>query len=103
MITAFVKWQLDQDISRAEALERFKNSIPVYKGRPGLVRKYICIEPEESYGYGVYLWENREAAEAFYEMASPMIREETGSDPEIQYFDTPIVVDNSTGETLFYD
>ena len=102
MITALVKWQLTNGISTEEAIERFKQSIPYYKGLDGLVRKYIAIKPEEGYGYGIYLWRDKATAEAFYQQVTPVIKEETGSEPEIEYFDTPIVVDNASDETLIY-
>lgn len=103
MITVIVKWKAADHLSREDILERFKKSIPVYKGRPNLVRKYICFDRQALRGLGVYLWEDEQAARDFYVMASPIIEEETGHAPEIEFFDTPIVVDNLTGETLFYD
>ena len=41
MITAIVHWRADEGISREELLARFQKSIPVYKGREHLLRKYI--------------------------------------------------------------
>lgn len=103
MITAIVNWRVAPGTARKDLLERFKKSIPVYKGRPGLVRKYICFDVENNQGFGIYLWESREQAEAFYEMAKPIIRQETGFEPVVELYDTPIVVDNLTGETLVYE
>ncbi|UCG72813.1 MAG: hypothetical protein JSV45_00020 [Chromatiales bacterium] len=102
MITAIVKWKAADNLSRADILERFRKSIPVYKGHPHLVRKYICFDRQAHQGLGIYLWDDEPAAREFYAMASPIIEEETGYPPEIEFFDTPTVVDNSTGETLEY-
>lgn len=103
MITAIVNWRVAPGVDRPTLLERFKKSIPVYKNLPGLVRKYICFDIERSQGFGIYLWETREQAEAFYKMATPIIKQETGFEPTVNLYDTPIVVDNLTGETLVYD
>jgi len=103
MITAIVKWRAADQLTHADILERFKNSIPVYKGREHLIRKYVCFDRQALRGLGVYLWEDETAAQEFYAMASPIIEEETGHPPEIEFYDTPIVVDNQTGEILFYD
>lgn len=103
MITAIVKWKAADDLSYEEILTRFKKSTAVYKGHPHLLRKYICFDRRALQGMGIYLWDDEQAARAFYEKASPIIEEETGHPPEIEFFDTPIVVDNLTGETLLYD
>ena len=103
MITAIVHWRADEGISREELLTRFRKSIPVYKGREHLLRKYICFDMEAHRGLGVYLWDDRAAADAFYEIARPMIKEETGYDPVVEFFDTPIIVDNVTGATEIFD
>lgn len=103
MITAIVTWHADPGVDRQTLIERLKKSIPVYAGRPGLVRKYICLDPENDRGFGIYLWESRAAAEAFYEMARPIIREETGAEPQAALYETVVIVDNVTGETRVLD
>lgn len=103
MITALVKWRLAPGITAEQAIERFKQSTHYYVGLPGLVRKYIAINREKHFGYGIYLWHDQDTAEAFYTRVTPVIREETGSDPEIEFFDTPIIVDNLSAETLIYE
>jgi predicted RNase H-like nuclease len=98
VITAITRFKLRPGMSRAELIEDIRHSIPAYQGRPGLVRKYICVNQEEGWGCGVYLWETREQAEAFFTVAREMIRQQTGSEPEITLLDTPVIVDNVTGE-----
>ena len=103
MVTAIINWRVAHGIDRKTLIDRFTKSVPVYKGRTGLVRKYICLDLENSRGCGIYLWQTRQQAETFFAMARPMIREETGSDPVMTLYETPIVVDNLTGETLICD
>lgn len=97
MFTAISRFKLRPGLSREALLADIEKSIPVYKGRPGLVRKYICLNVDEGWGCGVYLWETRELAEAFFAFARPIIREQTGADPEITILETPVVVDNLAG------
>ncbi len=100
MITVFSKFQLRPGLTREVAVEEIQETIAWYKGRSGCIRKYICLNWEERYGYGVYLWESRELAEEFYAQAAPEIERQTGAPPEILYFDTPVIVDNSTDEVF---
>ncbi len=97
MITAVVQFPLPAGVTRAEAAALFQGSAPKYRGLPGLVRKYYLFG--DGVGGGVYLWKSREDAERVYDAAwRMMIRERYGADPSIAYFDTPVVVDNTTGE-----
>jgi hypothetical protein len=98
MITAITKFRLPPGLAHAALIEDIKHSIPIYKDRPGLVRKYICIKPEEGWGCGIYLWETREQADAFFVMAREMLRKQTGAEPEITLLETPVIVDNLAGE-----
>ncbi len=98
MITAISKFKLPVGLDRAALIEDIKHSIPMYQGRAGLRRKYICINQQEGWGCGIYLWETRAQAEAFFAVAREMIRKQTGSEPEISLLDTPVIVDNVTGE-----
>jgi hypothetical protein len=55
-------------------------------------------------GGGVYLWQSRADADAFY--TGPWlqgIRERYGMDPEIRYFYTAAVTDNSLESVLLPD
>ncbi|HPF28292.1 MAG TPA: hypothetical protein P5528_09895 [Steroidobacteraceae bacterium] len=100
MITGISRFKLRPGLTKEKAIEEIHETIPVYKGRPGLVRKYICLNFEEGYGMGIYLWENRADAEKFYAFARAKIKEQTGSEPEITLLDTPVIVDNVTGEVM---
>lgn len=97
MITAISRFRLRDGLTPAQIMEDIKESIPAYKGRAGLVRKYICVNHEERWGCGIYLWETRAQAERFFEFARQKIREQTGADPEITLIDTPVIVDNALG------
>jgi|GEM_PF-5049327 len=45
---------------------------------------------------------SRFKAKAFFAIARAQIKEQTGSKPEISFMDTPVVMDNVTGEVGVY-
>jgi len=96
MITAIVRFKLPQGTSLDTARDMFEKSAPNYKGAPGLVRKYYLFGDDRT-GGGVYLWESLEAANRMYSDAwKKMITERYGTAPEITYYETPVIVDNTT-------
>ncbi len=101
MITTIVRFKLPATINSAKAAELFAGSAPKYQSLPGLIRKYYLFDAESRTGGGCYLWESREAAERLYDAAwRKMIIERYGSAPEISFFETPVVVDNTLGKTI---
>jgi hypothetical protein len=101
MITAIVRFKLPANIDAAKAAELFQGSAPKYQGLAGLVRKYYLFDAESRTGGGCYLWESREAAERVYNAEwRKMIADRYGAPPEISFFETPVVVDNSLGKTI---
>ncbi|MFM2042524.1 MAG: hypothetical protein RLY86_1100 [Pseudomonadota bacterium] len=100
MITVFSKYPLRPGLTREQAIAEIQETIHVYKDRPGVIRKYICLDWDRRVGYGVYLWSDRALAEKFYEMARPIIARQVGAEPEITFLDTPIIVDNASGEVI---
>ena len=101
MITAIVRFKLPATIDAAQAAELFQGSAPKYQGLNGLVRKYYLYDAESRIGGGCYLWESREAAERVYTAEwRKMIADRYGSAPEISFFETPVIVDNTTGKIL---
>jgi hypothetical protein len=102
MITAIVRFKLPADIDAVKAAELFQGSAPKYRGLKGLVRKYYLFDAESRSGGGCYLWESREAAERVYTAEwRQMIADRYGTAPEISFFETPVIVDNTLGKTIF--
>ncbi|WP_206732255.1 hypothetical protein [Halarcobacter mediterraneus] len=77
------------------------STAPNYKKLSGLIRKcYVIFDEGHSVG-GIYLWESREDAEAVYtESWKEFVREKYGSEPEITYLETPVIVDNILNEII---
>jgi len=103
MYTAIVRFKLRPGITREQALEEIRHTIPIYRNQPALVRKQISLDLDGGEGCSVYLWRDRAAADAFYDMARPMLRKQTGAEPEIRIMETQVLVDNSTGEVTVAD
>ena len=79
---------------RPLVVRRFRSAVPTYESIAGLVYKYFTIDESGKIG-GIYLWQNREAASAFYDDAwHERIRQTYGEDGELETFDAPIVVAN---------
>lgn len=98
MITAVVKILLSKPISSEEALRAFESTAPIYKGLRGLLRKYYLRSEDGRYVGGVYVWETRADAEAVYTTEwKARVKRLYGAEPEISWFETPLIVDNQAG------
>jgi hypothetical protein len=94
MITAIVRFPLPEGLSSDEVKAAYEHSAPQFRGAAGLIRKYYLLGADQT-GGGVYLWESREAAEAMYSATwRQRIAERFGAPPRIEYFDTPLIIDN---------
>jgi hypothetical protein len=103
MITAIVQYQLPPHIGLDACAAHFRSIAPGFRAVPGLLRKQF-IYAEDGWAGGVYLWQTRAAAEAFY--TGPWldgIRERYGTDPHIKYFETACITDNTIGAVLLPD
>ncbi len=97
MITSITRFPLPPGLDRAAIIEDIKSTIQVYQGCPGLIRKYIGIDLEQGHGAGIYLWEDRASADAYYRIALARMKSQLGAEPEVTFLDTPVVVDNRSG------
>ena len=101
MITAIVQFKVSGDATKEQVFNNMKNVAPKFENMPGLIRKNFLFDGEQGVGGGVYTWETREAAEAVYAEGGPWreaIRNLYGVEPNITWFETPVIVDNAMGE-----
>ena len=93
MITAIVRFKLPDNITLDAATELFKGTAPKFQNLPGLVRKQYLFGNGQ--GGGVYLWRSRGDAEKLYtaEWRAMMVKR-YGAEPEILFFESPVIVDN---------
>lgn len=95
MITEIVFFDLPKNMPRDELVEKYRASVPNWRANSDLVHKSFLHDEHARRGGGVYLWKSLEAAQrAHGEVFRQRIRTVFGSDPEFQYFDSPIVIDN---------
>jgi hypothetical protein len=101
MVTALVQFKLPKPVTRDEAREIFLSTAPKYREVQGLIRKYYLLSEDGGTVGGVYLWRSRNDAEQLYtDDWKRFIAEKYGAAPSVQYFDTPVIVDNLAGEIL---
>jgi len=99
MITAIVQFKLPKPVSRERAQELFLGTAPKYREAPGLVRKYYLLSDDGGTAGGAYLWKTRADADRMYTLEwRQFISRTYGAEPQVQYFETPVVVDNIAGE-----
>jgi len=98
MIVAIVRFPLRPGTSAADAKAMFEASKPKFEGLPGLVRKNYLFSAAGPVGGGVYVWESREAAERVYtDEFRRSIAERYGQEPQIEFFESSVFVDNAAG------
>lgn len=96
MIVAIVRFALPTPITLEEAARTFESSAPKYQNLPGLLRKYYIRAEDGRSAGGVYLWESRAAADAVYNGEwRERVAKLYGSQPQVEFLDCPVVVDNS--------
>ncbi len=95
MITAIVQFKLPKPVTREKAQELFLGTAPKYREVPGLVRKYYLLSQDGTTAGGAYLWLSRQHAESLYTAEwRQFIAKTYGADPKVEYFETPVIVDN---------
>src|SRR5689334_5472857 len=104
MITTITTFRLPEPLTRDEARRIFLATAPKYRDVAGLVRKCYVLSDDGSTAGGVYLWKSRADAEAMYtDSWRAFVREKYGTDPTVTYFESPVVVDNVSGEIVSDD
>ncbi len=101
MITEYVLFALPAGLDRAEVVAGMHEVAPRWRREPELVRKTFIYDPANSRAGAFYLWKSRAAAERAHDAAwRARIRQSYGSEPVIEYFETPLVVDNALGRVI---
>lgn len=86
-------------MSRDKATELYLGTAPKYREVAGLVRKYYLLTEDGGTGGGVYLWKSRADAEKLFTAEwKQFIKERYGAEPVISFYESPVIVDNLTGE-----
>ena len=104
MITEYVLFKLPRGMTREAVVENYRKTVPKWRANADLVRKNYLYDREGGWGGGVYLWKSLEAAKRGHDEAwKQYIRDLYGVEPQIRYFDTPMVQDNLVRETFEFE
>jgi hypothetical protein len=95
MIIAQVRFPRTEPISLEDVTAIFESTAPKYKGRQGLQKKIYTRSEDGLIVGALYFWDSRADAEATYTPEwREMVASKYGTEPEITFFDAPVVVDN---------
>ncbi len=101
MITEYVLFDLPKGISREEVVAGMHEVAPRWQKEPNLIRKTFVFDELTNQAGAFYLWIDRASAEAAHDESwRHAIRSSYGSEPQIRYFETPLVVDNALGRLV---
>ena len=102
MICEIVRFTVRPGTSREEVLADARSVAPRWQGEKELLRKHFIYDGDCGV-MGIYLWNNREAAEAAHDAAwRQRCFDVHGSKPEIEYHETIMIVDNTNGTVTEY-
>ena len=94
MITSITRFPLSPELERDALRKELEAVAPQFKTIPGLIRKYFLLAEDGSTCGGVYVWDSMAEARAFSEgPLRAMIRQKFSVDPQINYYETPVIVD----------
>jgi hypothetical protein len=101
MITEIITFDIPDGMTRDEVIANYRRSAPVWRANSDLIRKNYLYDGEKRRAGGVYLWRSMEAARRARDSAwLERVRHTYGSEPIVQYFETPLVADNAIGQTI---
>ena len=95
MITAVVTAKYPKGLTRETYLKNTTAIAGRFQTIPGLIRKQFLFDEKTGTAGGVYLWETREQAETCYKgVWRENFMKSMGAEPNIQFFESLVVVDN---------
>ena len=95
LITVVTRFQLPAGLTAEQIRAAFEEAAPKLRNVPGLIRKQFLRSKDCRTAGGVYLWNDERAARAFMnEHVAPMIRQKFQVDPAIEFYDSPVLVEN---------
>jgi hypothetical protein len=95
LVTVITRFQLPAGLSADQIHAAFDEAAPGFRNVPGLVRKQFLRSKDCRTAGGVYLWNDEGAARAFMnERVAPMIRKKYQVEPTMEFYDSPVIVEN---------
>ncbi|HSU55519.1 MAG TPA: YdhR family protein [Candidatus Dormibacteraeota bacterium] len=95
LITVVTRFELPGGLTPEQIRAAFDEAAPKFRNVPGLVRKQFLRSKDCRTAGAVYLWNDEQAARAFMnERVAPMIRDKFRVEPAIEFYDSPVIVEN---------
>jgi len=95
MTTVVTRFPLPANLAADDIRAAFTEAAPHFRNVPGLVRKQFVLSLDGKTAGGVYLWNDDVAARSFmFERVAPMIRARFKVEPTIEFFESPVIVEN---------
>ena len=99
MITVIVYYKMPVGMTREEIISKFEQTTQRWKDNQDLIRKNYLIDLDRGIAGGVCLWKEKIHADIWLGAEfRKMVKDNYGNEPTFQFFETPIVLDNITGE-----
>jgi len=101
MHTVVWTFKVPAGTSKSQLVGTINATAHTYQGIPGLIRKYYGIAPDGASLVGIYLWDSKAAADAFY---TPdwvaTVTKRWAAPPLRQDWETPMVVESAERRLL---
>ena len=100
MIIVVVTFPVSSELNTAVLKEKFLETAPLYRDAKGLIRKNYIADMENHHSGGVYCFDTMENAKNWFDDERVEWITNRYSKPNIQFFDSPVMVDNVAGEII---
>ena len=101
MVVVIVTYSFPAPVTLGEVRRAAARGAQRYLNLPGLLRKNYWLSEDGLRAGGIYVWESRARAEAFYTSEwKKFFTEQYGVPPEIVYLHSPAMVDNTAGRIV---
>lgn len=101
MVVAIVTYTFPEPVSLKDVGRAAARGAQTYLNLPGLIRKNYFLSEDGLRAGGIYVWESKARAEAFYSAEwRQAVTKQYGVAPEIAYLRSPVMVDNTAGRIV---
>ena len=100
-ITEIITFGIPDGMTREDVVANYRRSAPSWRANPDLIRKNYLYDAESpSRGRRLSVAHDGRARRARNAAWLERVRTTHGSEPVVQYFETPIAADNPLGRTI---
>ena len=98
MITVIAYFKLKEEMTREDIIFKFEQNTQKWSDNLDLIHINYLIDLDRKIAGAVYLWKEEIHAEIWLGAEfKKAIKDNYGEEPALQFFETPIVLDNITG------